>query len=368
MTRKEEIRVKEARVREYLTRSGLKGVLLKSQHNFCWFTGGGLNVVTIADSLGVSSILITPKERFLICDRIEMPRMMEDEGLKDLDFTSVQYEWFEGNEAEQVAKLLPPSDVGCDLPGFGYRFVGPEIQQLRYALLPPEIERYLWLGEKASVALEGVLKDFVRPGMNESEVVGELSRILWKDRIDSMCYQSAADERAYKFRHPIPTERKIQKYLMLNVNARKWGLVTTVTRFVHFGRLEEKLRKQFQDTVYIECGMIAETKPGVTLKDLFAKTCQLYEQLGYRDEWKLHHQGGAQGYRNRDYLMRPDSKDTVIENQCFCWNPSIAGTKSEDAFIVKADGPLMITRPMVFPTLPIKYGGREFVRPGLLER
>jgi Xaa-Pro dipeptidase len=367
MTRREEIAVKEARVREHLVRSGLKGVLLKSQHNFCWFTGGGLNVVTIADTLGVSSILITPTERFLICDRIEMPRMTEDEGLANL-FTFLEYEWVDGNEAEQVAKVAPPAQIGCDLPGFGYPCIAQEIQALRYELLPVEIDRYLWMGAKASRAIESVLKDFVRPGMTESEVVGELSKILWKDRIDSMCYQSAADARAYKFRHAIPTERTIEKYLMLNVNARKWGLVTTVTRIVHFGPVPAALRKQYADTVYIECGMMHETTPGAAMADIFAKTCQLYEGLGYKDEWRLHHQGGAQGYRNRDYLMKPSSPERVRENQCICWNPSIAGTKSEDAFIAQSQGRLMVTQATVFPTLTIEYGGEKFVRPGMLER
>ena len=41
------------------------------------------------------------------------------------------------------------------------------------------------------------------------------------DRIDSICNQSAADERSRKYRHAIATERPIDKYLMLNVNARK---------------------------------------------------------------------------------------------------------------------------------------------------
>jgi Xaa-Pro dipeptidase len=66
--------------------------------------------------------------------------------------------------------------------------------------------------------------------------------------------------------------------------------------------------------------------------------------------------------------MKPSSPERVLENQCICWNPSIAGTKSEDAFIVQAKGRLMVTKATVFPTLTITYGGEEFVRPGLLER
>ena len=120
MNRSEEIYAKEARVRELLQKLDLKGILLKSQNNFSWFTAGGLNVVTIADVLGVTSILITATERYLIANRIESPRMLEDEGLKDFGFTLVEYEWYEEDENEQIAKILDPSEIGCDLPGFGY--------------------------------------------------------------------------------------------------------------------------------------------------------------------------------------------------------------------------------------------------------
>jgi Xaa-Pro dipeptidase len=351
MTRIEEIGKKIRRVRGLLGATDLKAILLKSQPNFCWITAGGLNVVTIAEVGGVASILITAGENFFITDTIESARMLEEEKLEELGFTPVVFEWHRGSELEAISRIAPPAEVGSDLPIAGCRLMEKEIRELRYALLAPEIERYLWLGEKASSGIESVLKEVAKPGMKETEVVGELSRILWNDRIDSVCWQAAADERAYRFRHAIPTERTVQKYLMLNVNARKWGLVTTVTRSVHFGQADPGLITQYRDTTFIECGMIALTRPGSSLADIFAKTCELYERLGYRD-----------------YLMKPDSREKVLEDQCFCWNPSISGTKSEDAIIARKGGPLFITKPMIFPTLSIDYEGQKFTRPALLER
>ncbi len=368
MTRQEEVAIKLQRIRALMKKEQLKGVLFKSQAGFCWITGGGLNVVTIADVQGVASILITERDAYFVTDTIEAPRISEEEALGELGFAPISFEWFSGNEAEAIARICVPAQVGCDLPAKGFRHMEKELRELRYQLLPAEIERYLWLGNKTSQGIETILKEVARPGMKESEVVGELSRILWKDRIDSVCYQAAADERAYRYRHAIPTEKAIQKYLMLNVNARKWGLVTTVTRSVHFGASDPALIKQYRDTTYIECQMIAATRPGASLKEIFASTCAFYERLGYKDEWRNHHQGGAQGYRNRDYLMKPDSLETVLEDQCFCWNPSISGTKSEDAIIARADGPLFITKPVLFPTLRIEAEGLTFTRPALLER
>jgi Xaa-Pro aminopeptidase len=368
MTRKEEVGSKVQKVRQLIAAVGLKGVLLKSQPSFCWITAGGLNVMTIADTAGVASILITPRDAFFVTDTIEIARMTEEEQLETLGFTPIVFEWYKGSEAAAISRIAPAADVACDLPLAGFRFMEKEIRELRYALLAPEIERYLWLGERASSGIESVLRDVAKPGRKESEIVGELSKVLWAQRIDSVCWQAAADERAFRYRHAIPTERAIQKYLMLNVNARKWGLVTTVTRSVHFGTADPKLIKQYRDTTYIECAMIAFTRPKSAVADIFSKTCDLYQQVGYPGEWKNHHQGGAQGYRNRDYLMKPDSTEKVLENQCFCWNPSISGTKSEDAFIVRGDGPQFITKPMGFPTLTIDYEGIHFVRPALLEK
>jgi Xaa-Pro aminopeptidase len=368
VNRKEEISAKVQRVRDLMERTGLQGILLKSQADFSWITAGGLNVVTLADVQGVASVLITARDVYFLTNTIEAPRMLEEERLEEFGFTPVVFDWFSGEEASEVARIVPAEKIGCDLPVPRGRFLEKEIRELRYRLLPPEVERYLWLGEKASAGIELVLMDVAGPGMKESEVVGELARVLWKDRIDSVCYQSAADERAYRYRHAIPTEKTIRNYLMLNVNARKWGLVTTVTRSALFGKAESRLVRQYVDTVYIECSMIASTRPGTLLKDIFASTCNTYANLGYADEWKYHHQGGAQGYLNRDYLMKPDSPEVVLEDQCFCWNPSIAGTKSEDAFIVSKDGFVFVTKPVHFPTMEIKCQDHVFHRPVLLER
>ncbi len=368
IARPEETKTKVRRVRELLDRTGLKAILLKSQANFCWITSGGLNVVTISDTQGIASILITQDAAYFITNNVELPRMRDEELLGGLGFEPIVFEWFTGREEKAVAKIVPPAQVGCDCHSFDYHYLEKEIRELRYVLLPPEIDRYLWLGERASITLEKILSEFVRPGMKESEVVGELSKALWKDRIDSVCYQSAADERAFRYRHAIPTEKTIEKYLMLNVNARKWGLITTVTRSVHFGKIGPGLAKQYFDNTSIECGMIAFTLPGAPLREIFTKSCKLYESFGYPDEWKNHHQGGAQGYCNRDYLMKASSEERVLENQCFCWNPSISGTKSEDAFIVREDGHLFVTKPTVFPTVRVDFEGLTFIRPALLER
>jgi len=365
--RKKEIAIKEKRLRELMDALGLRGVLLKKQANYSWFTAGGINAVAISTEIGFSSILITEKEKFCVANRIEARRNMEEEALEQLGFSLLLYEWYEGSETECIEKILPKNEVGSDVPISGMLFVGDEIKRLRYSLTDYEIKRYLWLGEKTSEAVEAVLQE-VEPGVAECEVAGELARSLWRHRIEQVGFQVATGDRAYKYRHPIPTERKVEGYIMLNVMSRKWGLHTTITRLLSFGKVSKEFRKQYEDNVFIECSMIAATQPNELARNVLVRAKELYESLGYKGEWKLHHQGGAMGYEIRDYICDFYTNELVQENQCFCWNPSISGTKSEDGFIVSKNGPLFVTKPIFFPKIDVEVDGMRFVRPDFLER
>lgn len=365
MDRREEVHIKEQRIYNLLGALGLEGVVFKKQSNFSWFTGGGINMVPICTEMGFTTILVTMKGKFLISNRIEALRNTKEEGLEDLGFELLEYEWFEDKEFDLIKSIVPSLKVGCDVSVYGLENIEPQIKEIRYELTPSEIERYLWLGKKTSEAIESVLIE-TKPGQTEAQVTGELAKRLWNHRIDPVGFQAAADERAYKYRHPIPTEKKIDKYLMLCVMARKWGLITTVTRLASFRGVDESIWKQYRDNVYIECSMIAATRPGVKTATIFDIACNLYEELGYHGEWKLHHQGGAMGYDVRDYICSSGSTEKVNRNQCFCWNPSISGTKSEDAFIVTDDGFEFITKPVLFPTIEIETNGIMFQRPGIM--
>ncbi|HHY33179.1 MAG TPA: M24 family metallopeptidase [Firmicutes bacterium] len=365
MNRLEEVQVKLQRVRHLIEQRQLSGLLLKTQPNFSWLTAGGLNSVGIATELGVTSILVTPDGLYLIANTIEAPRAMKEEGLGELGFTLLTFDWYENRELQLVREIVGDGSVGCDVAVSGLLHIADDVAKLRYELTEGEVDRYLFLGTKVSTAIENTLME-VKPGDSEAEVIGRLCAELWKDRIDAVGYQSAADERAYLYRHPIPTMRRVDKYLMLCINARYKGLVTSITRLVHFGQPASELLRQFRHNLEIECAMIAKTRVGRPMREPLLTAIEMYEQLGYAGEWKLHHQGGAMGYYARDIRVTPTTQDLVGKNQAFCWNPSISGTKTEDAFIATPDGPKMITGPVVYPAVTVESNGFEFKRPGML--
>ena len=367
MQRKQEVEIKLQRVRMLLREKDLHALLLKKQPNFCWLTAGGLNMVGIATEIGMTSLLVTETDCYVIANRIEADRMMIEEGLESLGFKLLTHEWYENKEMDLVRAVVGEGPIGGDVSAPNIANFDDEIKTLRYELTEGEIERYLFLGNKVSTAIEKILTE-IEPGDTEAEITGRLAAELWKDRIDPTGYMAAADERARLYRHPIPTLHKVDKYIMLCVNARYQGLILTITRLAHFGSVPAKLQKQYRDNVEIECTMISKTKIGTPMNVPFLAGIDLYESKGYTDEWKLHHQGGAMGYYGRDIRVSHSTEEKVRVNQAFCWNPSITGTKSEDGFIATAEGPIMITYPVIFPTLEMEIGGIAFSRPDMLVR
>jgi Xaa-Pro dipeptidase len=366
MNRLDEVNVKHQRLAGLMAEKGYSAVLLKKQPNFSWFTGGGLNMVGIATEIGVTSLLITKDSRYCIANKIEAARMMDEEGLGALGFKLLEYEWHVDREAELVRQVAGDLEgVAADVGFAVCKTADGELKKLRYSLTAAEVERYLFLGEKLSAAIEKTMLG-IRPGDRECEIAGRVGAELWKDRIDPTGVMVAADDRIYKYRHPIPTAKMLKRYAMVCVNARYKGLITTVTRLVHFGRPTAGLANQFDRNNEIECRMIAATRPGAPAVEAFQAALAAYREFGYPDEWQLHHQGGAMGYYARDIKVTADTADVVQENQAYCWNPSISGTKTEDGFIATASGPLFITRPVIYPCLETAIGDLTLVKPGML--
>ncbi|AEJ60908.1 M24 family peptidase-like protein [Spirochaeta thermophila DSM 6578] len=362
----DEIAEKLRRVRALMEEKGLEAVYLKRQTNFSWITGGGRNVVGITLELGVAGILVTSTRCYAVCNNIESPRMREEERLEEKGFEVHDFLWYEDREGEIVRKLSGGGRLGADHPFPGAEDLSAEVKRLRYALTPWEVERYREVGYLTSLAIEETARE-VRPGDKECAVVGRLAHKLWAHGLDYVTIFVAADERISAYRHPISTEKEVKQRAMLCVNARKYGLVVSLTRFVNFGPIPEDWYRQYLDNVRIDCTFMAATRPGVPVVEAFKRGIEAYKALGYPDEYKLHHQGGAIGYEGRDYKVTFTTQEVVQTNQAFTWNPSITGTKSEDTMVATTEGPQLLSKPILFPSISLEVDGIRFERPGVLE-
>lgn len=178
----------------------------------------------------------------------------------------------------------------------------------------------------------------------------------------------ATDDRIFKFRHPLPTDKKLDKYAMLVLCGRKWGLVCSITRLVHFGKLPEELRRKMEACARIDAMFITSTRPGKPQSEIFQRAIKTYAETGYADEWQLHHQGGPAGYEPREWLVTPTTSDEVNVGQAYAWNPSITGAKCEDTILVGANANAVLTTTDGLPTVSVALAdGTKIARPAILE-
>ncbi|MFQ6058451.1 MAG: M24 family metallopeptidase [Anaerolineae bacterium] len=203
--------------------------------------------------------------------------------------------------------------------------------------------------------------------MTEYQIAGLLAGESFVRGVTSIVNLIASDERVLRYRHPIPTDRVLERYAMLVLCGRCWGLVASATRLVHFGPLPDELRHKGEALARVDAAFIAATRPGARLAEVFGRAVETYAAVGFPDEWQLHHQGGAAGYEPREFIATPASTEVVEEGQAFAWNPSITGTKSEDTIVVGAEGNEIITATGEWPPIPVELEGQVLHRPAILE-
>jgi Xaa-Pro aminopeptidase len=365
VTRTEEVRTKLQKVRAYLGESDLGAMVLTTRGNFAWLTAGGSSHVALDTDAGFGWLVITPDAQILVTDNIEAPRF-DDEEVGDLPFEIHYEQWDEEDRAGMVAALTH-GPIGADAPLPFAEDVSRSFNRLRWRLMEPEIERYRETASAASTAIADTGRE-IEPGMTEHEIAALLMQRAFAAGAQPVVALIAADERVFRYRHPIPTEATLDRHAMIVLGATKHGLGVSTTRMVHFGEPSAELRERHAACCFVDACFNLRTRPGADVAEVFRHAIAAYEETGFSDQWRLHHQGGATGYASREYKGTLSSQETVLENQAFAWNPSIAGTKSEDTIITTAGGPRFLTEPAGWPTLDVTYDGVTIQRPDILVR
>jgi Xaa-Pro aminopeptidase len=367
----EEIQEKTERLMRLAVEDGLAGVLINSQPNFSWLTAGGTNGVDQSREGGVGTLLVRRDgRRFVLANNIEMPRLMQEE-ISGQRFEPVEFAWEEEKAnptlvAETARSLMSDeSPLGADLPMGEARIVEGAIARARYKLTVSEIERFKALGSDAGEAI-GKLARTLSPGLTEREVARRAVDAIASIGAAAVVTLAAADDRLKHFRHPVPTDRRWEKVVMIVVCARRRGLIASLTRIVCSGPIPEELTTRTQATARVNARLFAATKPGVTGRELYQVAARGYQTEGFAGEERLHHQGGAAGYRTRDWVAHPGQAEQVQPHQAFAWNPSITGTKVEETCIAFSDGVEIITATPGWPSIPVEVEGRTYLLPDVL--
>jgi Xaa-Pro aminopeptidase len=360
-----EIDAKAELLRRLLHARQACGLWLRSAPNVAWATAGADLPARSDAEILPPSLLFTGDHRYVLADVSEAPRLLEED-LAGLGFEPVPYEWTAAPPIEELRRLaggriITDSDGGEDEPS------SAALRALRWTLLAGEADRLRALARDAAVSVEHACATIV-PGLSEREVAAMAAAELLRRGIFPVGLRVGADERLARFRHPPPTDLRIERTATVAVGARRGGLVVSLTRIVQFGPIPSEVRRRHEAAVYVDAALVAGTEPGRRIGDVFRDGVAEYARQGFPDEWRLDRQGGLIGYSPCEILATERTDERVAVSQAFAWSPTITGTRSEDTILVTANGPDVLTATGEWPLLLARRSSGVVCRPDILQR
>ena len=268
---------------------------------------------------------------------IERSRVEAEEHWEELDFEPTPYPWHEPLPVHPTA---------------------PTLQRLRLELRPEEVGRYRAAASDAAAALVDALQK-IHPRSTEVEATAEIAERLVGAGFTTPVLLAGGERRAPVHRHPLPTADRLGGFALLAFTAERQGLYVSMTRIVSFGPAPRQLRRCVEQAAEVDAAVLAATRPGTTLGELFDVLRAAYSDVGLPDEWRRHHQGGLTGYKGREVFATPGNSTVLPPTSAVAFNPSVTGGgKSEDTVLVTERGLEVLT---ATPTLPALATGRAAI-------
>jgi antitoxin VapB len=330
---------------------GLDGVVLRKSANVAWAIGGRAHVAMVVD-VGCLDLVVTHDEVIAVTNRIEANRLLAEELPEGIQVQAV--DWQQGRDG-----LLPTGDrFGSDLPGAGRRDVGPAVEALRRHLDREDEQRFRGICADAAVALGSAMRSLAADD-REVDVAGKVAAALWHADLEPVVLLVAGERRAPAMRHPLPTTDVVGDRAVVSICARRKGLIASATRIAVFGGDASA----YERLVEVEGAMLDATVVGAPFSAPIEAARLAYPENGFpADEWTRHHQGGPTGFLPRDWPATTASAVAIAAGQPVAWNPTAAGLKVEDTWLVTGSGLELLTVDGTWPTITVR--GRR--RPGLL--
>lgn len=359
-----EVQIKVERVVDLLEAGDHHALLIRRNENLAWITAGRMERrVLLPSDTNIAAVLITrDRGRYYITTNNEAPRLAEEDFF-ELGFQALVVSWHATGFEDTVRNVVGYGSVLADHPYGGHRVV--DLTPLRTPLLDEEITRLRSLGRDVA-DIVGNLLHRLSPGITEHQMNAMVASALWARGIEPSVLLMATDERILKYKHAVGHGQTLARFGMLNLCARRHGLSVSITRCVHFGAMSSQLIDGFLVANAVNTALLAATRAGVTAGQLFYVAQKVYAEVGHPGAEEFHHQGGASGYSERDWVATPRGDQVVVNEQAFAWNPSLHGGKVEDTVLLQDGRIELLTATPSLPQVRTVVGRHEYVSSGVL--
>jgi len=360
-----EAKEKEKRLRTALSASGYDSVIITRRSNFAWMACGGDAVSSRVSRTSPVYLVVTPQKKYAVGYSMDLPWVMED-ALGDLDYEAVAMQPF-GKTPEEKSLELAEGNVASDDSFLGIDDINADIIRLHEPYTPEEMARYRQLAKDCS-EIQAELAHWVEPGMTERYVLARTWQLYLERGIEGHYMFVGSDDRIKRFRHPIPSDKPIEKVVLLAPGVARWGLLASTSRIICFGKPSEDLRDRFNVAATIQAALLARTQPGMHLTSLFKLIVDLFEQLGYPEERYNHFHGGPVGYWAGYAERMQDPDETVKPDMAFLYYLTIAGVHCEELMLVDDQGAEYVSIDPDWPMLEIEFEGNTASVPDIYVR
>ena len=337
----------------------LEAIWLAEPASFEWVTGGS-NVIVDTDPVGVAAVGYDGDEFEVLTANNEVDRVREEDVPGEVSVHS--FEWHEHSLAEAVADRSP-MPAGADFPVPGLESI--DVSAYRQPLTDEDIESYRALGEETAAGLQSVCRELTAE-TTEKAVAAALRTEFAERGIAAPVVLVAGGDRAQRHRHFTPTDTALGEYALVTMVTERGGQYASITRTVAFDP-PAWLEERHDAAARVHSTTLAATREvgaeGGSAGDVFATIQSAYDAVGYPDEWRLHHQGGAAGYATREWVATPDGTNEVTLQMAYAWNPTVQGGKCEDTFFVTEDGFENLTSDGSWPTSSAEAIGYDIAIP-----
>jgi Xaa-Pro dipeptidase len=344
--------LKVKKLRDWMNSQKFDAVLLSRCDNFAWLTVGGDNHVVMNTEFGVGHLLITAEAQYLLAYSMDGPRLMEEQ-IPGQGYALITSDWYAGDPRLKMNEQVT-GRIASDSNFQGTQDISAEIYLLHDPMTDLELDRLRWLGRTTGLVFEKAAS-IIHPGLTEWEIASILTSIFRANQIELDVLLVGTDDRARTFRHFIPTGRKLEKYVLMNPAARRWGLHANVSRCINFGPLDKEIGQSYAIAAAVLTEMMATVGPDTEFSGILDKMRRSFTNQNLSEGWKQHFPGGVTGYVLADSRCLTDLK--MIQNQAYDWFATMPGIMIEELSILGSTG-------LEIPSLGEKWPLKNFGESG----
>src|SRR5581483_3847371 len=279
--RRSDVEAKQAVVAGLLKDAGCDGLLVLQPENFAWLTAGAA-ARGILDPGTMPALYFSAEGRWLLSSNVDTQRIFDEE-IDGLGFQLKEWPWHWGR-TQLLADLCQGRNVGCDSPLEGCHPLGDRLAKLRLSLSEYERACYRALGQVLAHAIEATGRTLAQ-GDTEREIAGQISHRLLHRGVYPLSIAVAADGRSRNYRQPSFTSTQVQRYCVLTVTARKYGLCASASRSVCFGQPDAQFRREHDAACKVSATYVASSWPDSVPRQILTSGQRIYQLTGAEHEF-----------------------------------------------------------------------------------